>query len=284
MASKYEIWAPLSDLESKNRYLYHYTKIDTCLKILYSETLQFSSISSTNDIFEQKPKIKFKSKNKEMLEKFIKVQSALKERRTKMQLLCFSKDSDENVTSPKDEADVRGRGFALPRMWAQYAENNQGVCLIINKSRLLQQLQKEKIEFWEHEVNYCDSFEVFPLEECDIINMEKNLNNPSVMSNSKYLELNYFSKLKDWESEREYRIATYCEGNEPHPIRVGHLFNYLEGVIVGQNCEEVYAFLLEELCRPNGKLVRKIFFDYTITSVLEVCIQNERRNKYVEKT
>ena len=92
MASKYEIWAPLSDLESDDRYLYHYTKIDSCLKILYYQTLQFSSISRTNDLFEQKPKISYVSKDMNMQKKFAKVQKALKERRTKMQLLCFSHD------------------------------------------------------------------------------------------------------------------------------------------------------------------------------------------------
>lgn len=276
MASKYEIWAPLSDLESDDRYLYHYTKIDTCFKILYYETLQFSSISCTNDIFEQKPKISLSSDDMKLQEKYYEVLMALEKRRRKTQLLCFSRDAPKLKKDDvhRDEADVTGRGFALPRMWAQYAQNNQGVCLIINKSRLIGQLRNQKIKFWEGNVEYSDSFESFPLEKHDLIDLERNMKNPNVLSNSKYRKLNYFSKLKDWESEREYRIVTYSE--KEAPIIVGSLFDYLEGVIVGQNCDEIYSYLLMTLCKPQNKLVRKIFFDYTITSILDVCLQNER--------
>lgn len=276
MASKYEIWAPLSDLESDDRYLYHYTKIDTCFKILYYQTLQFSSIGCTNDIFEQKPKVCYASDDMKMQQKFDKLQRALKERRTQMQLLCFSRDLPKQHCTVRDEADVIGRGFALPRMWAQYAQNNQGVCLIINKDILMEQLEKKKIKCWAHPVEYCDAYKVYPLTDCDINDLEQNWDNPSVLKNNEYVRLNYFSKLKDWESEREYRIVASCANDANIPIKVGNLYDYLEGVIVGQNCDEVYCYLLKALCDPKQILVRKIYFDYTITSIHDVCMKKER--------
>lgn len=265
MASNFEIWTPLSELKSRDRYLYHYTTIENCFKILYYKTLQFSSFSITNDILEQKPKVCYSSMDVNMQEKYRKVKNMLLGRRKKMQLLCFSQDIQKGANTAT-EADVTGRGFALPRMWAQYASKNQGVCLIINKKSMINQLKKLKISFYEKKVKYCDALKVYPLDDKDVNDLEKNIENPFVLKNNDYIDANYFTKLKDWENEQEYRIAAF--GNKT--IKIENLFGFLEGIVIGANCDEVYGYLLSKLCSNHKIQVRKIFYDYTITSIVNL--------------
>ena len=75
----------------------------------------------------------------------------MKKQNEHMQLLCFSMDKEKQVVykgiayTKEDERffiDMSGRGFALPRMWSQYADNNCGVCLVIDKGKFENELAK----------------------------------------------------------------------------------------------------------------------------------------------
>ena len=118
------IWAPLKKIDNK-KYLYHYTSVEKAIKIIFYETLQFSNIKNTNDIFEQKPKLSFTKdvdEDHDLIKKEKVIEEYFNKHRHKIQILCFSQDdrrvSTEN-TLKKDlqRASVIGRGFALPRMW-----------------------------------------------------------------------------------------------------------------------------------------------------------------------
>ena len=54
----YEIWKTIDQVDTQ-KYLYHYTSMENAYKILYSKVLRFSNLCSTNDIFEQRPKLIF---------------------------------------------------------------------------------------------------------------------------------------------------------------------------------------------------------------------------------
>ncbi|WP_411800844.1 DUF2971 domain-containing protein [Aeromonas caviae] len=49
----------------------------------------------------------------------------------KTSLICFTKDK---ILSGNHLEDMPLRGFCKPRMWAQYAGNHSGVCLIFDES------------------------------------------------------------------------------------------------------------------------------------------------------
>ncbi len=131
---------------NNNEYLYHYTSVSTAFKILYTNQLRFSKLSKTNDTTESKPKISIANdedaeKMKDIIEFFLKMNQE------KMELMCFSRDSTKSKSKngiPENIMydDYFGRGFALPRMWAQYAQNNKGVCFVFNKQRLIDSLKK----------------------------------------------------------------------------------------------------------------------------------------------
>ena len=113
----------------EDKYLYHFTDIEKTIKILYGNALRFSKISTTNDTLESKPKIQ--SAHKDSKDIFEAINHLASINKNYLQLLCFTKDLNGTEDSPKGSqvlTDYSGRGFSLPRMWAQYARNNTGIC------------------------------------------------------------------------------------------------------------------------------------------------------------
>ena len=135
----YLVWSPLYKVD-RTKYLYHYTSVEKAFKILYYKTLQFANITTTNDIFEQKPKLSFDETDLNTFDMVRTIQKYFLKEQNRVRILCFSQDYEkdinmDNLSRDQRRANVIGRGFALPRMWAQYSSNNEGVCLIINKDK-----------------------------------------------------------------------------------------------------------------------------------------------------
>lgn len=280
----YKVWAPLEKIDRK-KYLYHYTSVEKAIKILYYETLQFSSITTTNDIFEQKPKLSFEDSDIEISIKAKKIQNYFNKQRNRVKILCFSQDNqkiikDENLPKDKQLANVIGRGFALPRMWAQYASNSEGVCFIINKEKLLRQLSIQEIDFIDRKVEYVKNYSTLKMNSDEITLLCKKIDSKScdvisemIKNNFKYVKFNYFTKLDDWKTENEYRIIIISnEGSEKDTVKINNLFSFLEGIVIGYNINDENRFILKKIVeeRKNNFIIRQIYFDNTITSIQDI--------------
>lgn len=280
----YEVWKTIDNIDRK-KYLYHYTTMETAYKILYNKTLRFASVLSTNDIFEQKPKIKFEVINNDNIEKVRLVREYLSGARSKIKIVCFSLDSDYDeekyrkmckyISKDEKRANIIGRGFALPRMWAQYANNSCGVCFIFDKSKLLKSLDKQLKEYKAEKVEYVDSYipHLIANEELekmyDIIKSPKEETlNSIVYNNSVFIKYNYFYKLSDWQSEREFRIITTTQ-NEDEIIEIKNINEFLCGAVLGHNVDNLHEKLIRSLVEENFNL-RHIYFEDTITCVKNV--------------
>lgn len=280
----YKVWAPLEKIDRK-KYLYHYTSVEKAIKILYYETLQFSSITTTNDIFEQKPKLSFEDSDIEISIKAKKIQNYFNKQRNRVKILCFSQDNqkiikDENLPKDKQLANVIGRGFALPRMWAQYASNSEGVCFIINKEKLLRQLSIQEIDFIDRKVEYVKNYSTLKMNSDEITLLCKKIDSKScdvisemIKNNFKYVKFNYFTKLDDWKTENEYRIIIISnEDSEKDTVKINNLFSFLEGIVIGYNINDENRFILKKIVeeRKNNFIIRQIYFDNTITSIQDI--------------
>lgn len=267
------LWlSPLDPQFNDDMFLYHYTNFETACKILYSESLRFSSLSKTNDTVEAKLKIKTKNisdekKLKDIFENFEKIN------KSNIQLLCFSKDSiDEEIrkSSASITGDLSGRGFALPRMWAQYGQNNNGVCFIIDKAKFINKITKtkrlNKKVLHHDDVNYKPLFEPYIIESEEINEMkdyfsnldDEILNYRFFIDNEDFVKYNYFNKSTDWMQEKEYRFLAYNES----PIFIGNLKEYLVGVVIGEKMEDVNSKIMYDLTNELCKEIKKITFDF----------------------
>lgn len=275
----YRIWQPLNKVES-GKYLYHYTTYESALKILYFGTLRFSKLCKTNDGFEQRPKIKCYSQDQAMRILLRKAKKLFNEQQKKIRILCFCRDPEfqNEIKSEYEEMskylskdrlrqNVHGRGFALPRMWAQYAENNAGVCFIFDKKLLEIQMEKSQIKFKEKKVVYTGYYTPVFIDEKEekiikeIFDGSKYASILSFIKNhTQFVDYNYFTKLKDWESEYEHRYLNFQEDTQPPMnlesiVEVKELFKCLCGVVLGEKISDLNKEVIRLILSSQGKKI-----------------------------
>lgn len=167
--------------------LFHYTKMDSFLKILEDLTLLPSSFGKLNDMNEGNVH------NMNMNKNFMVMYKAEKYIKEKCHLLCFSQNYDL--------CGFGHEGTNHPAMWAHYAEDSNGVCIVIDKEAFV---KKNKDVLDTH-------FYKFEDVEYDIFNTPKEgkiefkADTPEEFIKKNWKEL-FFLKHKDWEYEDEHRL------------------------------------------------------------------------------
>ena len=271
--SSVNLWLTPFDPEfNRNILLYHYTSFENACKILYGESLKFSSLSRSNDTIESKPKIRSTAKSKQqelsrLLNHFEEVN------KSNIQLLCFSQDPSidtKGIHIQNIYDDYTGRGFALPRMWAQYGGNNSGVCFILDKRKLLS--LREKSKKYKKQIIYCDDvkykflFDSYVLTSNEIDELNDYFSNPNsvldyefLSENEKFIKQNYFSKSDDWSQEHEYRLLAYASS----PLYINSLKEMLIGIVIGESMDNVNSKIIHSLSLGMCKEIKQIEFNHS---------------------
>jgi len=137
-------------------------------------------------------------------------------------------------------ADAYGRGYARPRMWEQYGENHEGVCLAFDRESLHNALEpvltllgptfpgaiQYSVEhFVRHSrVRSLYAHEILKLGEGSYDRgMRRHVEN--------HIADLFFTKLPDWESEHEYRYVVLSDDESRNPAPFG---DSLRAVILGE--------------------------------------------------
>ncbi len=131
--------------ENYNKYLYHYTSEEVLINhILPEKRLRFSPFYETNDPHETKSwhfsmsddlEVGMESQSsKDFLKNQERFSDILK---SQIKVLCFAQDNIEDGWR-------YGKGTLKPRMWAQYAKNHTGACIIFNRTKLIDDISKIK--------------------------------------------------------------------------------------------------------------------------------------------
>ena len=170
-----------------NKWLYHFTKFDTAVRIIRSIRLKYSILSQTNDICENAKKIYNESIGDcdDGVFKDIKQNIYLYRQ--------ISLSEDKNV--------FERRGFDLQQMWGLYADNGYGVCLVFDKNEFIASLSSSCIHdkvIYKTDLTPDTFFKVDHKNEID----------PFMKKNIKSL---FFQKRKGWEHEQEYRVVNKFE-------------------------------------------------------------------------
>ena len=240
------------------RFVYHYTSRDVGLThILAERQLKVAPFSSTNDPRESKdwefdlywkggrklPKIKSHAEWKRTATELAKGTA---------KLLCMS--SDDQVAVMNDPLDTFARGFARPRMWAQYAENHQGICLVFDREVLHQAITDQlgtRATIYNGLVSYSNEESVregaFSLD----YNQIAEVGLKSVLSDHirRFHRLLFFTKAEDWSTEFEYRWLVYS--SSPGLEEFVDFGDALVAVVVGSSFHKVYYASLKPLCAKH---------------------------------
>jgi hypothetical protein len=164
-------------------YLYHFTKPDSLFEIIKNMTLKLSTFKDLNDLNEKEIKFNWGDwQNGLKVKKFI-VENC--------RLLSFS----QNFERAKSNCHC---GCNHPRMWAQYADNNKGACVVINEKLFIEKnIELLDKYFWRvKNVSYKEY--VFNDENIEI-------SNPEEFTKKNYEKL-FFEKYIDWLQEDERRL------------------------------------------------------------------------------
>lgn len=159
------------------KHVFHFTKFESALRIIATQSLKFGRFENMNDIAEVKRDV-YGMIPPDMINKEL----------SNYQSISLTLD------------DPSHRGFKIDPLWGHYAQGGNGVCFVFDKDKLSQKVieqfgEKAKIA----PINYLSNFS-------NAIFTEGN----SKEAVEKYIEDNiediFYTKDHDWEYEQELRI------------------------------------------------------------------------------
>ncbi len=210
--------------------LFHYTKFDSFKDIIRSMTLKSSPLSKMNDLNEAS--IEFIDWNKDFLfhlkaEKYIKNDCSV---------ICFTRNYMNG--------DICELGGNHPAMWAHYAEDSNGICLVLD----------EKSLFENNKALLADIFHrIEDVEYCQICSPDNSITESDYFDISDFLQKNYkelfFKKHSDWSYEKETRLLI------ERPEIYLNIKGAIKYIILGgrmKNDEEKVRKIIDEMISPES--------------------------------
>jgi len=234
--------------------IFHFTKSKIAIEnILFDGRIRFSPLKHMNDPYEYKIISSAVQPRGGICENVAhQVSEILKEViRVDSKLLCF-------VGHKNCECDAFELPFIKPRSWAQYGEEQYGVCLVFRKNSLLETIKMniKDVSIFEDTVVY--DLDTKSRSKKNFITYKPK---QSVEENVRqHLEQHkqdiYFRKYRDFRDENEYRIVLVDNTHK----RPGYIYCPIKGalhsVILGDRFHDVYIGVIKELA---NKLDAKTF-------------------------
>lgn len=249
--------------EITEQYLYHYTTLETAVeKILYSGQLRLGPFAQTNDPRESQNwgiRSTDGAKNDRSFGQLMKLIN--EDRLKRCKVLCLTRDDMEH-----HRLGFGRRGFARARMWAQYAGNHRGICLIFDAAKLDAIINRTlgcKGKIYKGSVEYTDSIagvteaSTFRIEE----GCEAKLETIVKQHIDQYANTMFFNKNRDWKDETEYRYVFYSDDGEYQFIPID---NILKGLVLGVDFPQVYYPVIEYFKEKYCLEVRCMSWDHGI--------------------
>lgn len=232
-----DIFSHNTDIDS-SLFLYHYTKFKTAIRIISNNALMFNVFNNVNDPRENKKwginRFNCDKNHTITINDIDRINEKL---RLKWKVLCMVSDVERNDISVIEKEYCRG--YSHSRMWAQYAENHKGACLVFDKEKLkkcINQTLSSKGILYSGNVVYEDFSKLenglfrFDISEMNSVGLDACIDNHL----KKFYFPIFFLKKKDWESENEWRFVFYSKSDEEIFINYG---DSLLGIIFGCDCQ-----------------------------------------------
>jgi len=254
-------------IERVDQYIYHYTSLQKGLEyILPDMKLRLSPLTDVNDPRESKNLIlqipdlcDYKDEEDDKpLDAATYTTIFLKQLQKEHKILCFSRDS-KDIFGVEDKFKSIYRGYNKPTLWAHYADNHKGMCLIFDKEKIINDVRSEFGTLGKHKIYNKNIVEYTTLENiltkfCIKYDDYKKFG-PEVWLQD-YFKINYpallFTKTLDWKVENEFRIIIKDESTKNYlyvPIK-----DSLCGIVLGADFPVAYQKLIKLYGVPCGRL------------------------------
>ena len=251
-----ELEGRLLDNKSDDSLLFHYTSLESACKILCSNEIRLSSLPYTNDPLEFiSPSIYnftiwADKDEKEVIEKLTQ---ARQQRDNCVRIFCLCRDiplQGEVKQSQKNADNTLFHGWARNRMWAQYANNHSGVCLVFDKDELKNCFKKKEENdknitvINDRNIYYSNDLERYRSLMTDINAYNDDISNFYLDENRQPC---LFMKCEDFQDEMEHRFClvnrNLTSPDTPMFINYG---NSLKAIIYGQRLNDLIEIRIPE--------------------------------------
>jgi hypothetical protein len=253
----------------------HYTSKETAMKhILESKKIRLGRLGLTNDPRESKrwivPNVVWgdeltKEGEKEVAESTLMIdQEVNRILQEEWRVLCTVSHNYPYSDSyeGKKEYDHHDYGFSHSRMWAQYANNHSGVCLLFDGKKLDDNIHQYFDLTGAHcpifhgfvRYDYNESAKITPTHSDLEFQHEKPIERIR-KTLIRHYEPNFLYKSPEWKSEHQYRWLVHS--TDPSDVLIP-IENAIKAVIVGADFPKVYEVSLRDLCKklkiPAGRI------------------------------
>lgn len=224
---------PMSGFSDFDAYLYHYTSLHTAFdQILRTNRLMFNTLGKVNDPRENQcwgvrctgPTIIAEDK----------LMHELNERKKHSKVLCMTRDidkmSDKKATDLQKLENNFWRGFGHSRMWAQYADNHKGACMVFDKSLLTEAINAQlgHVQVYSGAMEYSNDLNrharAFAFDFSRVTpNQMADLTINDIVSGHFHRMWKdiFFLKNEDWQSEAEWRFVFWNKSGAPDYVDFG---------------------------------------------------------------
>ena len=191
------------------QYVFHYTTYSSALGILLSHQMRLGSLINMNDplefqdhhgeglVFHGNPSNEF------LASKIQNFENAVTEKEKTVRLVSFSVDApffNQPNGCQENFFNNLSKGWARSRMWAQYADNHKGVCLIFEKDNLEKAFRSafnsESCKVFCKKVNYTNDLTALK------DTLSKSCESFLTLDKIEFL----FQKCEDFRDEQEFRL------------------------------------------------------------------------------
>ncbi len=210
----------IDDIFNSNDIVYHYTKIQTAYEfILHTHQLRLSDRKKSNDPIENimdrvivqsfygYPETKKASK-----EEGSKVAQFIFEKIQNSKQLCFCKNNENPELQKFMVLPSEYYGFLKPRMWDQYGDNYNGICLVFNREELKMNnpnIYSSDVEYIHYEEFYRNSNSI------DLVKLHEIGFDEYCKFYFEEIRNNSFLKHTDYSGENEFRFVSFS-GDETY--------------------------------------------------------------------
>jgi hypothetical protein len=217
----------------------HYTSSKTAMENIFSTgQLRLCKLQQTNDPFEKEfwePVVHGSSPEVFENAHVYGVSSTFRKVKQKLFVFCCAMDATDS--NPSVSTGVSGKSFADPSLWAHYGENHKGVCLALDREKLVTCIRKNVTHEWldSSEIHYdlsdTDAKSIFTF---SVGNKKFGpldaIINKHIRDNIKPI---LFKKQVCWQNEREFRIA--ISSNKGQEDTIFPLQSCLMSIIIGDD-------------------------------------------------
>lgn len=222
------------NLNDHGKNIYHFTSARKALMyILPTMQLKLSSLTELNDPKENQT-FGFNDIFSEIEYnfKYFEIRNAFEQYiRNQCKVSCFSGDYMVNANHFKF-------GFEHPNLWTHYADDYKGVCLVFDKSTILNEANINNINSFHDDVKYSELI-IYPQISPDVFTQDINEYLRSYLCSN--LSPFFYQKYLNWDNEHENRIVKFGEENKLS------IKKSLIGIIIGTYFDSGLNSLLQKL-------------------------------------